>query len=78
MTSTRSSIAFAEASSRGCANAGWRVYDQYLKANRVEEGIRSYGSCASTLILRARLDDGWVPVRTRPLPQPRTIVGAVL
>jgi hypothetical protein len=42
-------------------DAGWRVYDQYLKANRVEEGIRSYGAVL-TLILRARLDDG-VPVR---------------
>jgi len=44
-------------------DAGWRLYDQYLKANRVEEGIRSYGAVL-TLILRARLDDG-VPVRRR-------------
>ena len=43
-------------------DAGWRVYDQYLKANRVEEGIRSYGAVL-TLILRARLDDGRLPVR---------------
>ena len=43
-------------------DAGWRVYDQYLKANRVEEGIRSYGAVL-TLILRARLDEGGVPVR---------------
>jgi uncharacterized protein DUF3810 len=43
-------------------DAGWRVYDQYLKANRVEEGIRSYGAVL-TLILRARLDDGSMPVR---------------
>jgi hypothetical protein len=43
-------------------DAGWRVYDRYLKANRVEEGIRSYGAVL-TLILRARLDDGGVPVR---------------
>ena len=42
--------------------AGWRVYDEYLKANRVEEGVRSYGAVI-TLILRARFDDGWVPVR---------------
>lgn len=42
--------------------ASWRVYDQYLRANRVEEGIRSYGEVI-TLILRARFDDGWVPVR---------------
>ena len=43
-------------------DAGWRVYDQYLKANRVEEGIRSYGAVL-TLILRARLDEGQLPVR---------------
>jgi hypothetical protein len=43
-------------------NASWRVYDGYLKANRVEEGIRSYGQVI-TLILRARFEDGWVPVR---------------
>jgi hypothetical protein len=45
-------------------DAGWRLYDQYLKANRVEEGIRSYGAVL-TLILRARLDDGSMPVRRR-------------
>jgi len=43
-------------------NASWRVYDRYLRANRVEEGIRSYGKVI-TLILRARFEDGWVPVR---------------
>ena len=42
--------------------AGWAAYDQYLKANRVEEGIRSYGEVV-TLILRARFEDGWIPVR---------------
>ncbi len=42
--------------------AGWAVYDQYLKANRVEEGIRSYGAVV-TLILRARFENGWTPVR---------------
>jgi hypothetical protein len=43
-------------------NASWLVYDQYLRANRVEEGIRSYGLVV-TLILRARFEDGWTPVR---------------
>jgi hypothetical protein len=43
-------------------NASWVVYDQYLRANRVEEGIRSYGEVI-TLILRARFDEGWTPVR---------------
>ena len=39
----------------------WVMYDQYLRANRVEEGIRSYGAVI-TLILRARFEDGWIPV----------------
>ena len=43
-------------------DAGWRVYDQYLKANRVEEGVRSYG-LVLTLLARARFEDGWTPVR---------------
>lgn len=43
-------------------NVSWAVYDQYLRANRVEEGIRSYGEVV-TLILRARFDEGYRPVR---------------
>ena len=43
-------------------NAGWQVYDQYLKANRVEEGVRSYGLVV-TLVLRATFAEGWMPVR---------------
>lgn len=42
-------------------DAGWRVYDEYLKANRVEEGVRNYG-LVLTLLTRARFDDGWTPV----------------
>ena len=42
--------------------ASWQVYDKYLKANRVESGLRSYGEVV-TLLLRARFDPGWVPVR---------------
>jgi hypothetical protein len=49
--------------------SSWMVYDQYLKANRVEAGIRSYGLVV-TLILRARFDEGWRPVRVRPPSQP--------
>ena len=45
--------------------AGRAVYDQYLKANRVDEGIRSYGAVV-TLILRARFADGWTPIRRAP------------
>jgi hypothetical protein len=48
-------------------NASWLVYDQYLRANRVEEGIRSYGEVVN-LILRTRFEDGWIPVRRSPSP----------
>jgi hypothetical protein len=40
----------------------WAAYDQYLKANRVEEGIRSYNAVI-TLLARARFVHDWVPVR---------------
>src|SRR3954464_1870016 len=46
--------------------ASWAVYDQYLRANRVEEGIRSYGEVV-TLILRTRFDEGYRPIR-RQIP----------
>jgi hypothetical protein len=39
----------------------WAAYDQYLKANRVEEGVRSYDAVI-TLLTRARFAKGWVPV----------------
>lgn len=42
--------------------ASWRVYDQYLKANRVEGGVRSYSQVVS-LILRVQFEEGWTPVR---------------
>jgi hypothetical protein len=45
--------------------ASWRAYDSYLRANRVEEGIRDYGEVV-TLILRARFDEKWIPVRRNP------------
>ena len=41
-------------------NVSWRVYDGYLKANRVDEGVRSYDEVL-TLILRSRFDEGWTP-----------------
>jgi hypothetical protein len=47
----------------------WLVYDSYLKANRVEAGVRSYGAVI-TLILRARYDDGWRPVRRQAPTSP--------
>ena len=42
--------------------ASWQVYDKYLKANRVEAGVRSYGEVV-TLLLRARFAPEWMPVR---------------
>ena len=42
--------------------SSWMVYDSYLKANRVEAGVRSYGLVV-TLILRAKFEEGWKPVR---------------
>jgi len=62
----RDVAAIAERLRRGriprLSRASWRVYDQYLKANRVEEGTRSYGAVV-TLLLRARFESGWTPVR---------------
>jgi hypothetical protein len=49
--------------------ASWKIYDQYLKANRVEAGIRSYGEVVN-LILRARFEEGWTPVRRGGPPSP--------
>jgi hypothetical protein len=42
--------------------AGWRVYDSYLKANRVESGAASYAEVVR-LVLGVRFADGWIPVR---------------
>jgi hypothetical protein len=44
--------------------ASWAAYDQYLKANRVEEGVRSYDAVI-TLLARARFTGDWVPVPLR-------------
>lgn len=44
--------------------ASWAAYDQYLKANHVEEGVRSYDEVL-TLLTRARFADGWTPVPAR-------------
>ena len=43
-------------------DAGWAMYDQYLRAHRVEGGVRSYGEVIN-LILRTRFEEGWTPVR---------------
>ncbi len=39
-----------------------RVYDQFLKANRVEEGVGNYGLFVR-LVLGTRFKSNWVPVR---------------
>ncbi len=41
--------------------AGWRIYDQYLKANRVEAGAGSYAEIVR-LVLGTNVDDRGVPV----------------
>ena len=40
---------------------GWRVYDQYLKANRVEQGAASYGQVVR-LILGTKFDSERMPI----------------
>lgn len=45
--------------------SSWMLYDTYLKANRVEAGVRSYGLVV-TLILRAKFVEDWKPVRRTP------------
>ena len=42
--------------------AGWRVYDSYLKANRVEAGAASYAEVVR-LVVGARLPSGWEPLK---------------
>lgn len=46
---------------RRVAAAGWRVYDSYLKANRVEAGAASYGDVVR-LVVGARLPNGRRPL----------------
>ena len=38
----------------------WAAYDRYLKANRVDEGVRSY-SRVLELLTQTRFDDRWTP-----------------
>ena len=41
---------------------GWRVYDRYLKANRVEAGAASYADVVR-LALGVGYGPGWTPLR---------------
>jgi len=56
--------AVAERLRRGAAptlqRASWAAYDSYLKANRVEEGVRSY-SRVLELLTTAQFEDDWRP-----------------
>jgi hypothetical protein len=45
------------------AVAGWRVYDRYLKANRVEAGAQSYAEVVR-LILGVRFGPDWTPTQS--------------
>lgn len=45
--------------------AGWRVYDQYLKANRIEAGAQSYAEVVR-LILGVRVGPDGTPARSAP------------
>jgi len=42
--------------------AGWRVYDSYLKANRVDAGAASYAGVVN-LVVNTKFEADWVPVR---------------
>jgi hypothetical protein len=43
-------------------NVSQKTYDQYLKANRVQSGIRNYGEVLE-LVVGTRFEDGWIPSR---------------
>jgi hypothetical protein len=51
---------FARDVNRSMSEAGWRVYDSYLKANRVEAGAASYAEVVR-LVLGVRLSDSPLP-----------------
>lgn len=41
---------------------GWSIYDRYLRANRVGEGVRRYGAVV-TLATQTSFTAGWTPIR---------------
>ena len=59
-------LAIAERSEREVrpmvARTSWRVYDRYLKANRVEAGAASYAEVVR-LVLGTKFDRDWTPRR---------------
>ncbi len=58
MTAIRDRL--AQQVDRRLSAVGQRVYDKYLKANRVESGVASYGHVVE-LVLGTRFDSAWVP-----------------
>jgi hypothetical protein len=44
--------------------AAWSTYDTYLRAHRVEGGVRSYDQVV-TLVVGTAMGEDWVPVRRR-------------
>jgi hypothetical protein len=58
------------------ANLQARVYNQFLKANRVQAGIRSYGLVAQ-LMVGTRFEANWRPIMRAPenLPTKQAIAG---
>jgi hypothetical protein len=44
------------------SDAQWRVYDKFLKANRVQDGVASYDRFLE-LLLGTRFSGDWIPVR---------------
>lgn len=44
------------------STVSWRVYDRYLRANRVGSGVASYDRVV-LLVLGTRFRPGWVPIR---------------
>jgi hypothetical protein len=54
--------------------AGWRMYDRYLKANRVETGAASYAEVVR-LVLGASFSSAGVPELRRPPAAPPSGVG---
>jgi hypothetical protein len=48
--------------SPGISSAGWRLYDRYLKANRVDKGAASYGEIVR-LVLGVRFGPEWTPLK---------------
>jgi hypothetical protein len=50
------------------------VYDSYLKANRIDEGIANYGVVLQ-LILGTQFEAGWAPLLAEHEPRARTMIG---